>query len=502
MLTLEIDLDQLGAVWHCHGRGLRGPAGYITPLSHPITQARATIDRDNWRLEVNESYGGFDSLLVEGDATGVRISAGSGGVCPLYLILDGSLLRGSWNPVDLLTAVSPTRLVGTAVTRLLTRRQRYSTNTMFHGLHKVTERATVDVNRRGLVVTYPEPADHVIQARELRAGADPVAAFDRLLTERVVPLAEADRFHRATEISGGLDSTAVATAMARAGAMTGLRSVGLKVEGSLGREQAARRTVITRKLGLRDFCVSASANLPFAAHGARSVEHLHYADGDVYLEAFEQLRRQLHDAGVEVVLTGFGGDELMALRRSERGVAETISPPEPPSWLGERALDALPDLDSDIAPVSPVPVSALLVFAARNPAYIAHGLWPVAPLAGSGLLRLCESLPVPWRRDKTLLRRYLQRAGFDRRVTHPSTTESFRTIMEQAMRHNGTAMIEQMLDDSILVDQGYANRRSLELVHTRIVRGSPAPRLMYDTLALERSLQSLRCALQRNGVTR
>lgn len=502
MLTLEIDLGQLGAVWQRHGLGLRGPAGYVSPLNHPITQARATVDRDGWRLEVSESYGGVDSLLVQGGSTGVRITAGSGGVCPLYLIIDGSLLRGSWNPVDLLPSVSPARLVDTAVTRLLTRRQRYSANTMFDGLYKVTERATVDVNRRELVVTYPEPAEHVIRARELRVGADPVAAFGRLLTERVAPLAEADGLHRATEISGGLDSTAVATAMARAGAVTGLRSVGLQVDGSLGREQAARRIAITRKLALCDFAVSASANLPFAVHGARSLERLHYADGDVYVEAFDQLRRQLQGAGVEVVLTGFGGDELMALRRSERGATEAFSPPELPSWLGERALGALPDLDNDIAPASPVPVSALLVFAARNPAYIAHGLWPVAPLAGSDLLRLCESLPVSWRRRKILLRRYLQQAGFDRRVTHPTTTESFQTVMAQAMRRNGTAMIEQMLDDSILVDHGYANRRSLDLVHTRMVRGSPAPRLMYDTLALERSLQSLRCALQRNGVTR
>lgn len=502
MLTMEIDLDHLGAAWHRDGRGLRGPAGSVSPLGHPITEARVTAGRDNCRLEVAERYGGTDSLLVQADATGVRITAGSGGVCPLYLVIDGRVLRGSWNPADLLRSVAPARLVDTAVTRLLTRRQRYSATTIFDGLYKLTERATVEVKRVGLAVTYPEPAEHLIRPRTLRAGADPVGAFDRLLTERLAPLAEADGLVWATEISGGLDSTTVATAMAQVRGVPDLRSVGLHVEGLVGVEQAARRRAIVHKLGLTDFAVSASASLPFEAYGARSVERLHYADGDVYVEAFDQLRGRLKDAGVQAVLTGFGGDELMALRGSEREGGRAPAPPELPSWLGERALGALPDLDKDIAPVSPVPVSALMVFAARNPAYIAHGLWPVAPLADPGLLRLCESLPVSWRRNKTLLRRYLQRAGFCRRVTDPNTIESFQFVMEEAMRHSGTAMIEQMLDDSILVDHGYIERRSLELVHAGVVAGRPAPRLTYDMLAVERSLQSVRNARQRDGVTR
>ncbi|TDD56895.1 asparagine synthase [Kribbella antibiotica] len=502
MLTLEIDLCQLGASWRCEQQELRGAAGYLSPLNHPMTRTRMNVDHGVWRIEITERCAGTDSLLVEGDVAGIRFTAGTGGVCPLYLIVDGSVLRGSWNPADLLSWVSPTRLVDAAVTRLLTRRQRYSANTMFDGLCKVTERATVTADLNGLAVAYPEPAEHVIQARELRVGAEPVSVFGRLLAQRVSPLAAAEELELAVEISGGLDSATVATSMTRVGGLVGLRSAGLQVDGGIGEDQGARRAAIARRLGLRDLEVSASAYLPFAAGGPRSVENPHYADGDVYAEAFDQLRLRLHDGGAQVVVTGFGGDELMALRGSERGSGVAPLPPDLPSWLGERALDAMPDLDANIAPVSPVPVSALMVFAARNPAYIRYGLWPVAPLADSGLLRLCESLPVAWRRDKALFRCYLGRAGFDQRVTHPDTVESFQFVMERAMRRTGRLMIEQMLDDSILVDGGYVDRRPLELLRDKLIRDRAIPRLLYDTLAVERSLQSVRHAQQRNGMTR
>lgn len=500
MLTLEIDLDQLSNPWHRQGDRLCGPAGAITPLDHAMVSTRTTVAPDSWQIHVTENHGGADSLLVEGNSTRIRCVAGPGGVCPLYLVLDGSVLRGSWNPAELLPFVSPNRLIEHAVTRLLTRRQRYSTNTIFDGLHKITERSVATVDHAGISISYPEPAEHVLRARDLRPDTDPIDAFDRLLANRLAPLAQAAGLRRAVEISGGLDSATVATAITRRGAH-GLASVGLTVDGIVGTQQAARRAAIIDRLSLRDYTTQASAHLPFEPHGPRSTDRLHYADGDVYVEAFDHLRDQLSRDGVQVILTGFGGDELMALRGTERPSGWAADVPELPRWLGRRALDALHDLDANTAPVSPVALPTLMVFAARNPAYVAQGLWPAAPLADPGLLRLCESLPVSWRSGKALLRRYLQRAGFGPLVTHPETVESFQATMELAMQQTGTAMLAQMMDDSILVDHGYLDRAALGLVHADMAADGIVPPLLYDTLAVERSLQSVRSAVERNGVT-
>ncbi|MFC0627426.1 hypothetical protein [Kribbella deserti] len=449
-----------------------------------------------------ENCGGAESLLIEGDASHIRIAAGTGGVCPLYIALDGSLLRGSWNPADLLRWVSHDQLVDRAVTRLLTRRQRYSAETMFDGLYKVTERAVATVDRSGISIAYPEPAEHVVLARKLRQNSDPVAVFAHLLGDRISPLVRSGDVRLAVEVSGGLDSATVAIAATCAGARDGLVSAGLEVDGEVGTQQAARRRAIVDRLRLRDIAALAAERLPFEADGPRSADRLHYADGDVYLESFDQLRTRLHGEGVQAVLTGFGGDELMALRSAERADGSVASPQELPAWLGERARSALPDLENGVAPVSPVAVPTLMVFAARNPAYIVNGLWPVAPLADAHLLRLCESLPVPWRAEKTLLRGFLQQAGFGPNVTHPKSVESFGTTMDAAMSQTGKLMLGQMLDDSILIDLGYVDRRDLSLVHTQMARGAAPPPLLYDTLAVERSLQSVRSAAERNSVPR
>ncbi|MEV8377794.1 hypothetical protein AB0P21_33955 [Kribbella sp. NPDC056861] len=498
MLTLAVDLDQLDSAWRQERGGLRGPAGHLTPLQHPMVSAKIDLTGDGWQIFVHENHDGAESLLIEGDASSIRINAGSGGVCPLYLVMDGSMLRGSWNPTDLLQSVSPDQLVDRAVARLLTRRQRYSADTIYDGLHRLTERSVTIIDGSGISVRYPESAEHVLRARELRRRSDPVEAFNRLLTARLAELSRTTDLRRALEISGGLDSAVVATAFTHAGA-DGVASVGLAIDGSIGEQQASRREAIIHRLHLRDYTVPARAHLPFEPSGPRSTDRLHYADGDVYAEAFDHLRGWLRDAGTQVLLTGFGGDELMALRGSEQPGMHVTPPPELPCWLGERALRAVADLEANTAPASPVAIPTLMVFAARNPAYIAHGLWPVAPLADSALLRLCESLPVAWRSRKTLLRHYLRRAGFGSHVTDPRTVESFQSTMELAIRRHGTTILEQMLDDSILVDQGFLDRRCLQLIHTALARDGVVPPLLYDTIAVERSLQSHRHVTGRDG---
>lgn len=79
--------------------------------------------------------------------------------------------------------------------------------------------------------------------------------------------------------------------------------------------------------------------------------------------------------------------------------------------------------------------------------------------------------------------------------------ESFQATMELAMQQTGTAMLAQMMDDSILVDHGYLDRAALGLVHADMAADGIVPPLLYDTLAVERSLQSVRSAVERNGVT-
>ncbi|WP_367321492.1 hypothetical protein [Streptomyces sp. HUAS ZL42] len=107
---------------------------------------------------VREDKGGevdFTSLLLRPDE--VQVSAGVFGTAPLYLVAAGEDLYGSWNLADLRPHLRPDRLNPRTVARTLTRRHRYSSDTLFDGVYRLTERATAVFTTAGLAILYPEP---------------------------------------------------------------------------------------------------------------------------------------------------------------------------------------------------------------------------------------------------------------------------------------------------------------------------------------------------------
>ncbi len=418
----------------------------------------------------------------------VRITAGPYGTMPVYLATAAQVLEGSWSLPDLRHHASADRLLDRAVARALTRRHRYSTDTLWDGVHRLTERATARFTASGLTISYPTPALHVAQPRTPRPGVDLVAAFDTLLTTAVARLAvSAPPGQIGVELSGGADSTNVALAV------TALRedqvsSYGLLVDGDTGQQR--RRIEVARVLGLHDMAISSHRYPPFAQGGPRTLPH--DPTGDYYVEAFEAARAAGAASGMRVVFTGIGGDELMALRPAERqGLVRTSGPPDPPSWLGPRAARALSEVEANVAPASLVHPPSLMAFAARNPLFLQWGMWPVSPLADPLIVRFGESLPVGWRRGKTLLRDRLRRAGLSDEVADPAQPETFAGLMQAGLRRCGLPLLAGMAADSLLVDAGYVDRAALAAAYEQARSAAVVPSLLYDVIALEVGLRSL-----------
>ncbi|MGH8901029.1 MAG: asparagine synthase-related protein, partial [Egibacteraceae bacterium] len=340
----------------------------------------------------------------------------------------------------------------------------------------------------GLAISYPPPALHVAQPRTPRPGVDLVAAFDALLTATVARRAvSAPPGQVGVELSGGADSTNVALAVI---AIRGDRvsSYGLLVRGDTGQQR--RRVEIVRALGLHDVPIASVEYPPFAPDGPRALPH--DPTGSYYLEAFEAARQTGSNAGMRVVFTGVGGDELMALRLVEREAgASTADEPELPSWLGPRAVSALGEVEEQVAPASPVHPPSLMAFAARNPPFLRWGMWPVSPLADPLVVRFGESLPVAWRRGKTLLRKRLRRAGLAEETADPPQPETFTGLMQAGLGRYGLPLLAGLVADSLLVDAGYVNRTALATACDQARSAAVIPSLLYDTIALEVGLRSL-----------
>ncbi len=409
-----------------------------------------------------------DVVLVETEPERpVRVTAGAARTTPLYLATDGPTLVGSWDMADLrehATGINPREAA-----RLLIYRPRYSTDTLFRGVHRLTERATAHFGG-SLWTSYPDPALHRTP-RDLAPGADVVGAFvetmDTAMDRR--PWAEESTlFH----LTGGFDSGTVATRAAER--HPGLFPTATLLIGGTGREQQIRRRAEMRdrvKFADPDIVIDAMKHPPLAP-GCRWVRgDLISPTEDPLHNPFAQMARAVAEAGARTVVTGLGGDEMVALTQEEephQGLGE-ITDAQILPWVGSRARAVLEFADDGIAPPALINSMTLLSLETTAPALLREGLWPMHPFADPDMVELGEQLPFAWRELKQVQRRRLRALGMSGDVVHPVERESFAEVIEHALTTHAPALFARMLaDGSPLFDEGLVDPDGLRAAVGRL----------------------------------
>jgi hypothetical protein len=222
--------------------------------------------------------------------------------------------------------------------------------------------------------------------------------------------------------------------------------------------------------------------------GVRGRRQPHDPTSVYYREAFDALCDAVAGGGTPVVCTGLGGDELMTRHPHER---ITKPPAEGVPWLGPVARTALAEVDLNLAPIPSAAMTALMAKASHNPAYLAAGVWPVAPLANSRLVRFTEQLPLEWRAGKRLLRERLRRVGLTEDVVNPPVPETFSPLMQAGLRRYGLPILRAMLRESRLVDLGYLDHATLASTYEDALTSARIPSTLCDAISLEVGLASL-----------
>lgn len=177
---------------------------------------------------------------------------------------------------------------------------------------------------------------------------------------------------------------------------------------------------------------------------------------------FTRLTQALAAHGTHTVVTGLGGDEMVALSQAEyphKAVGELA---EAPAWIGSAARAAGEYADDGAAPSAVVNSMTLLSLATTAPVLLRAGIWPMHPFTHPALIRLGEQLPVDWREFKQLQRRQLASFGLGAEVTQPGRRESFAEVVQHAlttcaqplftaMLREGSALFEHHLVDPDLL---------------------------------------------------
>jgi asparagine synthase (glutamine-hydrolysing) len=425
----------------------------------------AEFDQHEREAEVWPAY---FVLIRTAPSLPVTVSAGAARTMPLYLAADTDTLYGTWEMLDLKAHAG--RLHAVEAARRLVFRPRYSTQTVFEGINRLTERATAHFGG-SLWISYPAPALHH-GPRELAEDADVLVVFTALLGQALDAhpwTPERTVFH----LSAGFDSGCIATTAAanRPGAV---RTAALLIDGPGRIQQETRRGEMRRVLPFaeQDFLVDAAANLPLDARCARVggepislyEEPLHYP--------FALLTGQLAEAGATTLVTGLGGDELVALSQAEAPHLDLNRIAAPPPWLGERGRLLLEYGDVGAAPPAQVNSMTLLALETTAPPLLRAGIYPIHPFAYPPLVEFGEQLPFVWRDFKALQRRLLAGYGLSELVVHPVERESFAEIVESTLTGQGVALLESMLKDgSVLFDEDLVNPDELTSAVERIRAG-------------------------------
>jgi asparagine synthase (glutamine-hydrolysing) len=200
LTTLRIDPDA-PQDWAWDGTRYTALGGVIEPYAHPMTEHAAVTDGTRTTVILRErtrhrpglrpelarvasreldqvtamarQWPG-DYLLIEAERyRPVRVTAGAARTTPLYLAHSGGVLHGSWDMGWLRQFAAG--LNPKEATRMLAYHPRYSYETAFTGIWRLTERAAATFGG-DLYVRYPEPVPHATP-RELADSADVLTAF-------------------------------------------------------------------------------------------------------------------------------------------------------------------------------------------------------------------------------------------------------------------------------------------------------------------------------------
>jgi hypothetical protein len=506
MLRLRIDSRALNDSWQWSGGEWVNGNSWIRPFIHPSLEAAASTGPSGTVFTVRERMptgvavpppasapGDFTSVEIDTRQHRVHVSTGAFGSAPVYVCQRDGILHGSWDLTEL--PLSGMALNEREIARLLTLRLRYTAETVFTGVYRVTERATVSTGLSGQVqIRYPAPALHSAP-RRLVPGADVTGAYEDLL-RAVVSEHAYDPGATLVELSGGVDSANTALTLA---ALTGGHLVtpgAMILDGKRAAQQIPRRRELIRACGFtgHDITVRATAHPPLHPAGLRASTGIVSPYDEPYHEAMTALHQAAAAHGIRHVFTGIGGDEMVSVPRTEAGALPLGTDRPFMPWITSRTRQAAGDADSGIAPASQVNEMTLIAIGCAAPVILGAGSWPVHPLADPRLVTFGEWLPVEWRERKRLHRERLSRHGLSQYVTRPPIPEVFTGIMDIGLRSYGAELGRKLASrGGLLIGAGYVSAARLAEACDRISSrtAQPRDREVFDVLALETAVAAL-----------
>ncbi|HEX6374426.1 MAG TPA: asparagine synthase-related protein [Allosphingosinicella sp.] len=457
MLTLRIDLSDAGCRPATSAAAVGFGDSYVEPFATNQLETSVRESADGAEIWIGEGPDPFPAagaapsrpddyrghavhegvkLFVSGSDAPPAVSiarTGTGGT-PLYITSHGRILYASWR-FEHAAQNTPRKRPNKEACRLY----------LAHGDGQVREQVI-----EGMFMLWPgERLVFDDSGLSFEQAARPDIVLPNTLTEsaRVTEeflylVAEAMRPNLArsnqpiVELSGGYDSSCVA--IAARSATDRLNSYGLVHQGAMGIQQRKRRRELVDLLGVNDFEFPSWEHTPLASLEVPECS-LTLVDDNHRLPCAYAV--DAHPAkGLDLILTGVGGDELTmenTFQRREWEVAGNVC------------------------------TSALVTAAARADMFMRRGIWPKNPLAAQAVVDFCRALPAKLRSGRLLNILTLARSGLSDGFLFPRYLEHYGA----GMQHEAALYdFDAQLTESIVADYGITDltgllRRAREAGH-------------------------------------
>lgn len=432
-----------------------------------------TVDAERFHEAYREALlWPLDYLIVEVAQAGCRIKLRAGvlGTAPVYCRTTDTAITVSYDLADFL--LEPCLLDLGVISRRLGLHTDYSARQILAGVVMLTERSFLFARPGETHHLYP-PAVEPLHPSDASPSDYGVRSFEAQLAQAVLarPIAAGDA---AIELSGGMDSAAVACALGNhLGKVT---SLGIRLGGD-DESQARRRTAVVQTYGLDDHTVDMD-HFPPSFDLRPNAARIEYPLTDFYLEAFEGLWDAARLLGNDMLFTGVGGDQLFPIgfdeQRAPNPQGEAIASMAqhraegvltPKARAASRALWGLD------APPGPLQASVLTSNVCQSPHLLNRGLWPINPLGDPHLAAYCQRLPLSCRSNRETVRRYLQVQLRDDLFPPGYCKETFAPVLPPLIARHAPQITEQ-LNECALADMGLVNCDAVltllaDLVRTR-----------------------------------
>lgn len=417
---------------------------------HPDFLHTLVQKQKSWPLD-------YQAIHIDLTRQKVSITAGHGGVAPLFVWRNRQQVTFSWDQEDLIPNISFGDLSKDFLALQIIGCAPYSAETAYCSIKMLTERAKISVDASQISVQYPEPAPYYVPI-PLRSGADVPGAYADLL-RAVLSQRPLRASETVAELSGGLDSGLVSVLLADQMG-EGFRTCALEVEGAAWFQQQSRRKLLVDLTCVRDTTVPVGLKtaVPSQLNDRTYFPSTYNAD---YQRALRTLFSCIGLSHGTSMFTGTGGDELLMKHHFEQSTEEycsqldiTLLPRQLPNFLTISTTEAVPLLAErwERAPFSVLPVSVLEAFAARAPIFLRRGCWPVSPLAHPDVIEWCSSLPLKWRANKLLHKETLRRMGVSDNFFRRPLPENFLPYLYRSALATRRSIAEAMSRWSALAE--------------------------------------------------